>query len=84
MYFNLISNAQRFFSSSQFIHPALKNIPALRRGLGAELLDMCYQLKAMSLVPLFLSYLYSCSMMNGCGRAEGDGIGKDGEGKKKA
>ena len=54
MYFNMISNAQIFFSFSQFIHPALKNISALQRGIGAELSDMCYQLKVLSLVTLFL------------------------------
>ena len=31
MYFNMISNAL-FFFFSQFIHPAIKNISALRRG----------------------------------------------------
>ena len=32
MHFKMISNAQILFSPSQFIHPALKNISALRRG----------------------------------------------------
>ena len=50
----MISNEQIFFSSSQFIHPALKNITALQRGIGAELSDMCYQLKVLSLVTLLL------------------------------
>ena len=67
MYFTMISNFSKMHIVhctnslfSQFIHPALnnvKNISAFRKGFGAELSDMCYHQKTMSLVTLLLCIL---------------------------